>query len=223
MAREGYAVRVLESVTLEEANSDFVNWVKQRSRWYKGYLQTLLVHLRSPGRLRRDVGLRGVGHVCVFVGGTPLLAAVNPIFWFLTALWFVVHPALMERIFPGPVYYVGLLCWALGNGLLGYLTLVSCRMIRRGELLWAALLIPLYWVMMSLAAAKAIWQLVATPSLWEKTVHGLHLRARGDTVPEPPASAPSQDPPLRIVHGSIESTEPVGEHRSVPAASAARR
>ena len=49
MFREGYEVKVLESVTLEEANSDFVNWVKQRSRWYKGYLQTFLIHLRSPG------------------------------------------------------------------------------------------------------------------------------------------------------------------------------
>ena len=48
MFREGYTVRVLESETLEEANSDFVNWVKQRSRWYKGYLQTFFIHLRSP-------------------------------------------------------------------------------------------------------------------------------------------------------------------------------
>ena len=50
MFREGYDVKVLDSVTLEEANSDFVNWVKQRSRWYKGYLQTFLIHLRSPRR-----------------------------------------------------------------------------------------------------------------------------------------------------------------------------
>ena len=42
LARAGYQVRVLDSVTLEEANSDVVNWVKQRSRWYKGYLQTML-------------------------------------------------------------------------------------------------------------------------------------------------------------------------------------
>jgi hypothetical protein len=44
---------------------------------------------------------------------------------------------------------------------------------KRFELLWAALLVPLYWVMMAVAAIKAFWQLVATPSFWEKTVHGL--------------------------------------------------
>jgi len=188
MAREGYEVKVLESVTMEEANSDFVNWVKQRSRWYKGYLQTFLVHLRYPRELRRDLGWRGCGHFCVFVGGTPVLAVVNPLVWFMTALWFLVHPAFIERIFPAPVYYAGLVCWAFGNVLLGYLTLVSCRITRRGELLGAALLIPLYWVMMSLAAVKAVWQLVATPTFWEKTVHGLHLRPRDESSKVPTAA-----------------------------------
>jgi cellulose synthase/poly-beta-1,6-N-acetylglucosamine synthase-like glycosyltransferase len=59
LARLGYAVGVLDSLTEEEANSDFVNWVKQRSRWYKGYLQTWLVHMRSPRAVHRDLGWRG--------------------------------------------------------------------------------------------------------------------------------------------------------------------
>jgi cellulose synthase/poly-beta-1,6-N-acetylglucosamine synthase-like glycosyltransferase len=173
MFREGYSVRVLESVTLEEANSDFVNWVKQRSRWYKGYLQTLFVHLRSPRELVREMGWAGVAHFVIFVGGTPVLAFLNPVFWVLTALWFVGHPAFIERVFPAPVYYLGLACWAFGNFMLGYLTLISCRITRRGEFLWAALLVPLYWVMMSAASIKAVVQLVGRPAFWEKTAHGL--------------------------------------------------
>jgi cellulose synthase/poly-beta-1,6-N-acetylglucosamine synthase-like glycosyltransferase len=177
MAREGYQIKVLESYTLEEANSDIVNWVKQRSRWYKGYLQTFLVHMRSPRALRRELGWPGLVHFCVFVGGTPVLAFLNPLFWFMTAVWFIVHPAFIQRIFPAPEYYVGLLCWALGNFLLCYLTLLSCRITRRGDLLWAALLVPVYWLLMSIAAAKAAWQLVSSPTFWEKTVHGLYGRA----------------------------------------------
>ena len=173
MSREGYRVRVLESNTLEEANSDFVNWVKQRSRWYKGYLQTFLVHMRSPMQARREMGWKGTAHFCVFVGGTPIIALLNPVFWVLTVLWFVAHPAFMREIFPGPVYYLGLLCWAVGNFLLAYLTLLSCRVTRRGDLLWAVLTVPIYWVMMSMASIKAWWQLVGTPTFWEKTVHGL--------------------------------------------------
>ncbi len=70
MFREHYKIKVLESTTLEEANSDFVNWVKQRSRWYKGYLQTFLIHLRSPRRAHQEIGRKGFSLV-LFVGGTP--------------------------------------------------------------------------------------------------------------------------------------------------------
>jgi cellulose synthase/poly-beta-1,6-N-acetylglucosamine synthase-like glycosyltransferase len=173
MFREGYQTKVLESITLEEANSDFVNWVKQRSRWYKGYLQTFLIHLRSPIELTKEIGWKGVFHVTAFVGATPVLAVLNPVFWVLTIIWFVAHPALLLEIFPAPVYYVGLFLWCVGNFLLWYLTLLTGRHTRPDGLFIAALLVPLYWVMMSMAAVKALWQLVVTPSFWEKTVHGL--------------------------------------------------
>jgi len=173
MFREGFRVGILDSTTDEEANSDFVNWIKQRSRWYKGYLQTLVVHLREPRVLVREVGWGGFVNFCLFVGGTPTLALLNPIFWLLTATWFASQPHFIEEIFPAPIYYIGLACWAFGNFLLLYLTVISCRLSRRTGLLWAALLVPLYWVMMSIAAVKAVWQLAFSPTHWEKTVHGL--------------------------------------------------
>ena len=48
---------------------------------------------------------------------------------------------------------------------------------RSSTLLGAALLVPGYWFMMSLGAAKAVWQLVGAPNFWEKTVHGLYRRS----------------------------------------------
>jgi cellulose synthase/poly-beta-1,6-N-acetylglucosamine synthase-like glycosyltransferase len=174
MFREGFTVRVLESNTFEEANSDFVNWMKQRSRWLKGYLQTYAVHLRQPRELKRELGWKGLMHFTMFVGGTPVLAIINPIFWLMTILWFVGHPAIIQEIFPAPIYYLGLLSWAFGNFLLVYVTVMSCRVSNRGELLVPALLVPLYWIMMSMAAVKAVSQLVGAPTFWEKTVHGLH-------------------------------------------------
>jgi len=174
MFREGYTVRVLESNTFEEANSDFVNWMKQRSRWLKGYLQTFAVHLREPRELKRELGWKGLMHFTIFVGGTPILAIINPIFWLMTIVWFVARPHFIEQIFPAPIYYLGLLSWAFGNFLLVYVTVMSVRIINRGELLIAALLVPLYWIMMSMAAVKAVSQLVGAPNFWEKTVHGLH-------------------------------------------------
>jgi cellulose synthase/poly-beta-1,6-N-acetylglucosamine synthase-like glycosyltransferase len=173
MFREGLQIKVLESTTLEEANSDFVNWVKQRSRWYKGYLQTFLIHLRSPAQVTKEMSAKGVMHLCAFVGGTPILAVFNPFFWVMTITWFVAHPLFLEQIFPAPVYYVSLALWSLGNFLLWYLTVLTARKTSPGGLVFTALLVPIYWVMMSIAALKAAWQLVVAPSFWEKTTHGL--------------------------------------------------
>src|SRR5262249_9500295 len=108
--RFGWRTAVLGSQTYEEANSDFVNWVKQRSRWYKGYLQTWLVHLRHPVRLWRELGPVGFFQFNLFVGGTPLLALLNPVFWFLTLLWFAAEARSLPTPFPPPPYFRGMFC-----------------------------------------------------------------------------------------------------------------
>jgi glycosyltransferase XagB len=171
--RAGYRTQVIETVTLEEANSDFVNWVKQRSRWYKGYMQTWLVHMRHPRRLWGDVGGWGFVGFNLFVGGTPLLALLNPVFWVMTVSWFLFHPDFIVSIFPGWLYYVSLLCLLIGNFAFVYASMVAARAAGSPALVLAALLSPMYWVMMSIAAIKAVIQLFHAPSFWEKTAHGL--------------------------------------------------
>jgi glycosyltransferase XagB len=171
--RMGYRTRIVESTTYEEANSDFINWVKQRSRWYKGYMQTWLVHMRHPRRLYRDLGLGGFVSFGLFVGGTPLLALLNPVFWILTIVWFVGHPPLVIALFPAWLYYAGMVCLVLGNFAFLYTAMLTARTAGPPRLVFAAILSPAYWVMMSIAAIKALVQLIAAPSFWEKTIHGL--------------------------------------------------
>jgi glycosyltransferase XagB len=172
--RKGYRTAILDSVTWEEANSDFVNWIKQRSRWYKGYIQTWAVHLRHPVTLYRQLGLRAFLEFNLFVGGTPLLALLNPVFWVMCILWFVSEPVVIRELLPQPVYYLSLVCWLFGNFALTYLNLLmASEMVGKHKFHRAALLTPLYWVMMSIAAVKAAVQYVFQPSHWEKTVHGL--------------------------------------------------
>lgn len=199
LARCGWRVAVLGSTTLEEANSDFVNWVKQRSRWYKGYLQTVLVHMRHPRRLVGELGVRGTLGFLLFVGGTPLLAMINPVFWGLSVLWWLDRPAFITALFPPVIYYLGMACWVLGGLGLVYSGVANARSSGKPELALSALIAPLYWAMMSLAAIKALVQLVFQPSYWEKTTHGLSdtdpanptVRERPD---EPVAPQPSGDP-----------------------------
>ena len=73
-----------------------------------------------------------------------------------------------------------------------YLTVLTARHTRPEGLMLAALFVPVYWVMMSVAALKAMWQLVITPSFWEKTTHGLGRGAHADPSAEEPE-------PLRLV------------------------
>ena len=173
LARAGFGVRVLDSVTLEEANSDVVNWVKQRSRWYKGYLQTLLVHTRDPRRLVDELGPRGTAGFLLFVGGTPLLALLNPVLWTLSLLYLLSGSSQLAAIFPSPLYHLEMLVWL--GGLTGsvYCSVLAARECGRASLARSLLLLPAYWVLMSAAAVKAAVQMVTAPSFWEKTVHGL--------------------------------------------------
>lgn len=177
LARRGYQTRVLDTTTLEEANSDVINWIKQRSRWYKGYLQTWLVHVRHPLALRRELGWRGFIGFNLFIAGTPLLSLMNPVFWATTALWFLVHPPVVLQLFPSWLYYLSLLVMIVGNISLFYSWLVSARLMGCRDLVYASILVPAYWALMSLAVAKAAVQLVSAPSFWEKTVHGLDQAA----------------------------------------------
>jgi cellulose synthase/poly-beta-1,6-N-acetylglucosamine synthase-like glycosyltransferase len=181
--RRGYRTQVLDSTTLEEANSDFVNWVKQRSRWYKGYLMTWLVHMRHPRDLWRELGPAGFFGFNLFVGGTPVVALLNPVFWTLTLLWFLARPEWINALFPAWLYYAGLLSMIAGNAAVTYMAMVSARTTKHPSLVIAAALQPAYWVMMSIAAIKALVQLIHTPSFWEKTVHGLDRLAERPAGP----------------------------------------
>jgi glycosyltransferase XagB len=180
--RLGYRTDVLNSITYEEANSDIINWVKQRSRWYKGYLQTWLVHMRNPVKLYRELGAHGFFSFNVIVGGTPLVNFMNPLFWFMAILWFFAKFDFIQVLFPGWIYYPAMLCLIFGNFMVLYQALVGLKMAKRPDLLMAVLLFPAYWALMAIAALRAFLQLASAPSFWEKTTHGLVARGVGTGV-----------------------------------------
>lgn len=185
IAESGYRTAVLDSVTWEEANSDPINWIRQRSRWYKGYLQTWLVHMRRPRHLWRELGPRSFARFTTLLAGTPLIACLNMLFWLITLAWLLGQPDAIHDQFPPYVYFPALFCLVVGNTAVMYMNLVACRESRLTTLLLAAVTSPLYWILMSIAAIKGTYQLIVKPSYWEKTFHGLP----GTETPEP-ASAP---------------------------------
>lgn len=175
LARLGHRTGVLDSTTLEEANSDAINWIRQRSRWYKGYLQSWLVAMRTPVQTVRAIGVKGALAMTLLLAGTPVASCANLLFWMITVAWILGQPAIIADAFPGYVYYLALINIVVGNTLALYSNLIGARASKEYGLLVPCLLNFLYWVLMAIAAMKGIWQLVARPSYWEKTVHGLHV------------------------------------------------
>jgi cellulose synthase/poly-beta-1,6-N-acetylglucosamine synthase-like glycosyltransferase len=173
LARVGLRVRTLDSTTFEEATNSPGNWVRQRSRWLKGYMQTWLVHMRSPRALLRHAGLGGFIGFQLFVGGTFLSALANPILWAVYLISEIFGMPPFGASLAGGEAHISILALAVGNSLFAYLAMLGP--FRRGwfELTPYGLTSPFYWLLISGAGARALWQLVARPWHWDKTAHGL--------------------------------------------------
>lgn len=175
---------VIDSRTWEEANCNLHNWIRQRSRWIKGYMQTFFVHMRHPWRFMRQIGVKGMAGYFAMIFGTPFLPLINPFFWLLLLVWVLFQPYWVESLFPGLLYYVAAGQLIVGNFMFVYMNMVGTYFVIRDcalkkqqpfsyGMIRYALLTPLYWVFMSIAAYKALFQLIIKPFYWEKTVHGL--------------------------------------------------
>jgi cellulose synthase/poly-beta-1,6-N-acetylglucosamine synthase-like glycosyltransferase len=179
-ARLGFTIDAVDSTTWEEAPAQLSAWLPQRTRWMKGWLQTYVVHMRDPLLLLRQLGWRGFLAFQLLIGGTVLAALVHPVF----VLWMIADSAFGSLFLPAET----LAQWAqkalvfvtLASGYIasGFLAFVGMR--RRGLLSssWVLLTIPLYWLLLSAAAWRAVWKLITAPYQWEKTTHGVVKRKR---------------------------------------------
>ena len=180
LARFGWRSGVIDSTTYEEAPARIGPWLRQRTRWFKGWMQTWLVHMRQPCRLLRDLGPAGFFTFQLIVGGSALAALVHPLFMG-ALIYSVVSGTPIWRgdsataAILGAVYGTTVIVGYLASAFLGWLGLL-----RRGlrSMAGALLLTPLHWLLLSLAAWRALYQLVLAPYAWEKTEHGLAKNSR---------------------------------------------
>jgi cellulose synthase/poly-beta-1,6-N-acetylglucosamine synthase-like glycosyltransferase len=170
---EKYRVGFINSTTFEEANADLGNWIRQRSRWVKGYMQTFLVYWRHPGELIRTIGLKNFLAFNLFIGGTPLTFLASPPLWALFVYWLLTRSHAVEPLFPDAVLYLALANLLIGNFLGIYLNMIAIYLRKNYALMPYALLNPIYWLFHSIAAYKALGQLFTKPFYWEKTLHGI--------------------------------------------------
>ncbi len=175
IAGAGFYTTFITPPTHEEAPLTLPAFLRQRSRWIKGHIQTLLVVWRRPWSFVRAVG----------VGGA-LAAHVSLLGGVMSAL---VHAPLVAACLITAIFYDS---WTgMGAiGILGYLSIMALTLSAPGvrPAHWRTLLTtPLYWPLQSLAALRALHELATRPHFWAKTDHGLaRLRPAEDAPPHGP-------------------------------------
>ena len=185
LARFGYRTGTIDSLTWEEAPVGHWQWLHQRTRWFKGWLQTWLVHMRRPILLWRELGWSGFVALQLLAAGSVMAALLHPLFLGIM-LWQLLVGDLLA---PGNAADAEIRSWlsitVLLGGYAGSICLGWVGLRRRGlvHLGRSLPLIPIYWLLLSVAAARAIHQLVRAPHEWEKTPHGLGRSSLRKTKP----------------------------------------
>lgn len=177
LARQHKKTELIDSHTYEEAPISVKSWVRQRSRWYKGHLQTYLVHMRHPRQLFKDLGAEKFLKFQFTFGTSIFIPIINPVLWILTAASFLL-PLNLSWLAPGYLQIICLFNLIAGN--VSYLAIyvIACVKLKKYRYTPYALLMPFYWVLHSVASWRGLIQLMRNPFYWDKTSHGISKVAK---------------------------------------------
>ncbi len=172
IARKKYRTGVLNSHTYEEAVDNVRSWIRQRSRWVKGFVITWLVTMRHPIRVFRDIGLKNFIIFHLAFGGNFYMPTMNIPLWLVFGLSFFI-PAFFASWFDfWPFAVIAVFNLIVGNLFYLVLMLLATWREKQYDMLIYSLFSPAYWLLMSIGAWKGILQLLRAPYKWEKTMHG---------------------------------------------------
>ena len=138
----------------------------------KGFMQTWLVHMRNPLRATQQLGLAGFWILQVFTASIFVSALFHPFFIALT-LWYLHLGPLKPSFLLTVLNCLSLVLFVLGYGVTMLAGLLALR--QRGLKGWwfTIATMPVYWLLISVAAWLALWQFIFSPFTWNKTEHGL--------------------------------------------------
>ena len=171
LARFGYRCEMVNTTTWEEANNLPVAWVRQRSRWLKGFAMTWTTHMREPVRLFHDLGLTGfISFQVILLGGLSTFLAA-PVFWALWLAHFSI-PVIPIDAIPNALWWGFAIIMISGQVVM--LTAISLATMHKHlrHLIPYILTLPFYWPLGMLASYKAMAELFFAPFYWDKTFHG---------------------------------------------------
>ena len=172
LARHGYRTELIETTTGEEANCRPMPWVKQRSRWLKGYMVTYGVHMRDPRLLWRQLGPRKFWGFQVLFLGTLSQTILVPVLWSFWALMLGFSHPVQDLLPPAMLHGTFWLFVATEAVTIAMGMFALRRTKHKLSLLWVPTL-QVYYPLAALASYKALLELITKPFYWDKTSHGI--------------------------------------------------
>ncbi|MCV2873369.1 glycosyltransferase [Defluviimonas sp. WL0050] len=172
LARHGYRTDLIDTVTEEEPNSHAVTWIRQRSRWQKGFAVTWASHMRDPARLWRELGAKRFWGVQILFVGSLSQAVLTPVLWSFWLITLGLPTPLNDVLPPMLLLSVGLL-------------FVSAEAINIAVGIWATRgpahrhlqkwvpTLHVYFPLAALSSYKALYEWITRPFYWDKTAHGV--------------------------------------------------
>jgi len=170
LSRFGYKLDVISSPTSEEAPIGFKIWLKQRTRWHKGWMQTSIVHLSQPISLTAQLGFKNSLGFTIIFAASILSSLLHP--WFYWALFSAILDVINGRAL-SVLQLVDLFDILLSIVIYICFVRMGTKHNAKPNPWWWPFALPLYWLLSTIAAWRAFWQLHKQPFLWEKTPHGL--------------------------------------------------
>ena len=187
IARKKYKTGVLNSHTYEEAVTSVRSWIKQRSRWVKGFVITWFVTMRHPIRVFQDIGLKNFLIFQTGFGGNFYLPLMNLFLWLVFLAGFFI-PTYFSKWFDfWPFAAIAVFNLVIGNLFFLVMMLLATWKEKQKDLLIYSLFSPVYWILMSIGAWKGFLQLlVGRAYKWEKTAHGTSIITNEELIHEQP-------------------------------------
>ena len=168
LARDGYRIGVIGPPTYEEAPVTFGAWLSQRTRWIKGHLQTWLVLMRNPTHTAREMGFASfIAMQLTFATGILAAFIHGPLAFILLTALLTPYDLLTTA---------DLILALLGYSVAMFASLIACGLSNTFSHARAALTMPLYWPLATVAAYRAFFELIFLPHYWSKTKHGVSAR-----------------------------------------------